>query len=161
MNPKKLKKLAKRQTAKKRAQRQTTRRRKQQETDRFKDQVAQDIYASLQAPNPKGGRKRAAGEYRLMEYDYNMFNYGDPVKVAGRTLLPVHMNRRQGSGRSPPKRENRATPRKEQKRLRMWRRNIESLREAKKKTSRAARKQRKKDAAKRVRRPTSRKIKKS
>ncbi len=96
MNPKKLKKLAKRQTARKRAQRQTTRRRKQQETDRFKDQVAQDIYASLQAAKGKARRKSAAGEYRLMEYDYNMFQYGDPVKVAGRTLKTLIPTKKRG-----------------------------------------------------------------
>jgi len=159
MNPKQLKKIIKRQTAKKRAQRQTIRRHKQLETGRFKDQVAQDIYESLQAS--LGKRKQTRGEYSLKDYSYNMFKFGDPIRVGGKVSSAIHVNGRKENGRSQARREHTRDLKKEQKRKALWGQNIKLKRERKTKANREARKKRRTGEVKPVRRSTSRKLKMS
>jgi hypothetical protein len=140
MNPKKLKKIVRRQTAKKRAKRQTARRQTRLETDKFKDQVAQDIYESLQVPKGDSRRKRTGDEYRLKEYSYDMFEYGDPLKVGGRALKAAPSGRRASSGKSLAKTD----AKNKQKRKALWAQNIKMKKEKAKKAKRENRKKRKK-----------------
>ena len=159
MYPKKLKKIVKRQTAKKRAQRQTTRRRKQLETGEYDDQVAQDIYESLRASTGETKPNAGGEEYNLKDYNYDMFQYGDPIKIGGPTA--IHMSKRQRNSASHAKREEKRDIKKEQKRKALWEENIKLRKEQKKIANRKERKKRKKDEVKRVKKPTSRKFKMS
>jgi hypothetical protein len=154
MDPKKLKKIVKRQTAKKRAQRQTSRRRQQQETGRNDRQVAQDLYSQ-----PKGGpkRRRTGEEYRLKQYDYDMFKYGAPVRVGAKAspAAPAKSRRRNSASRK------RTDFKAEAKRKAMWVQNIKLTKERKKKAGRIERKKRRTKEVRRSKKPTSRKLKKS
>jgi hypothetical protein len=155
MNPRKLKKQVKRLTAKKRAERQTARRNDRISSIRDNTRIAPDIYGSPQAT--AGRRNR--GAYKLKKYDYDMFEYGDPVK-SGRGLPPAHpVGRRQMGSRSHAKREQKRDIKKEQKRKALWGQNIKLLKEGRKKANRLRRKKRRAEEVKGTGRPTSRKLK--
>ena len=151
MNPKKLKKTIKRNTAKRRAQKQTERRSDRISTIRNKTQIAQDIYESLQMLNGRP-KRRNGGEYRLKAYDYDMFKYGDPLKVGGKAPSAIRTNKRN---------QAKSDIKKEQKRKVRWGQNIRMMKEEKKKANRMDRKKRRKEEVKRVKGTTSRKLKKS
>jgi hypothetical protein len=77
MNEKKLKKITKRIKAKKRAQSQTARRRTRLTARKEKGKMAPDIYRAK-----KGATiKREDGGYTIKRYNYNEFEYGDPLKA--------------------------------------------------------------------------------
>ncbi|MFH0862900.1 MAG: hypothetical protein V1875_07730 [Candidatus Altiarchaeota archaeon] len=149
MNPKKLKKMIKRQTDKKRAQRQTGRRTERISIIMNKRQVAQDIYESLQGLRGEPKRRRNGGEYSLRVYDYDMFNFGDPIKVG--KASPAASTNRHSREMSEIK--------KEQRRKIRWGLNIKLTKEDRKKAKREERKRRKREDVKRVKRTTSRKVK--
>jgi len=150
MNQKLLKKTIKRQTAKKRAQRQTSRRTERAVSIRNKRQIAQDIYESLQMLDG-GPKRRKGGEYRLKAYDYDMFKFGDPLKVG--TAMPKAGTNKRNQAKSEIK--------KERKRKERWVQDIKSKKAERKKAERANRKKRKRSEAKRPKRTTSRKSKMS
>jgi hypothetical protein len=159
MNPKKLKKIIKRQTAKKRAQKQTSRRLKRLKTDRDDNKVAQDIYVSLKGMKgePKSGVTQ--GEYNLKDYNYNMFEYGDPLKATGsKAGIAVKGGVRSANNSKAGKRK---ADKSERARIAKWDGNIKATRERKKKAERLRRKAKKRGEAKPAKKPTSRKYKMS
>jgi len=94
MNVKIMKKIVKRQTALRRARRQTARRRNQLDVDKSKEQRAQDIYETLGARG-EVARSPKKREYALKDYDYNMFEYGDPYAIRISSSSTAPMNQRQ------------------------------------------------------------------
>jgi hypothetical protein len=107
MDPKKIKKILKRQTTKKRANRQTARRRGRSIAIRNKMQVAQDIYKTLIRSNGK-----PEGTYKLKRYDFGMFEYGDPIKPSSKPSAATPKGRQKSDSIRQKKRKDKEKSRR-------------------------------------------------
>jgi hypothetical protein len=157
MESKRLKKQVKRNTAKRRAKRQTARRAGRLCTIRNKGQVAQDLYVlQSQSSVVKNGRW-APGQYKLSKYDFGMFKYGEPVPAGEKPSSKAKRKRETRVG----KKSQRTANKDEFKRTAKWASDVTDRMQKQKKILRQERNKRKSQQVRRLKNPTSRKLKQS